>query len=292
MIQAQRSSQEQRFTALITGGPGTGKTTMALTAPRPIHVIDVDRKMHLIPQGPHLKDVTYSQYDLTISGRKRITIASAPDAKNPSAGFDPSVDPKVYKQVVEELNTYIDMKERKVPFPFQTLVIDTGSRLGEHLEFLLKKLQAHDTMTISDWKMYINNWLELLNGLMSLSSYKEGEEEWGCSCNIIMTSHESTFVDEITKEMRVLPAIPGQIGERIAGFFQESYYLVPKTEQNRMKVNVLTHADRKYSLTSQLTDIVEVPADFARILAGEFRGDKAEKYMENQTGGAPHRLKR
>lgn len=269
----------KRFTAIVTGGPGTGKTTMALTAPFPIHVMDVDRKMHLL--AADLTNVTYNQYDPTLTGRHKISIVSAPDVHKAEAGFDPQADPKVYQQVVNEINKYIDMKEQGIPLPFETLVIDTVSRLGEHLEVLTKKLQRHATMTITDWKTYMGNWLEFLNGLISLSSYKP-EEDPRCSCNIIVTSHETTYVDEITKEVRVLPAISGQTSERIAGFFQESYYLIPHIENNRMKVNVMVHADRKYRLTSQLSDFVIIPANFHRILDGEFSGECGKKWEEEQ----------
>lgn len=268
----------KRFTALITGSPGTGKTTMALTAPRPIHFLDVDRKMHLISSGVDLDQVTWSQYSSTFTGKKKILIRAARDLKEP---LGPDYDPRVFNEVVNEINSFIEMKENGDPLPFQTLVLDTATRLGEHLEALIKKMKGHVEISQPDWRDYLNNWIEFITGLISLSSIGNGaSENPQCSCNIIVNTHDAISQDDLTKTMKILPAIPGQIAGRLGGFFQESYYLVPTIKDNRMTVDVLTHADSKYSLTSQLSDLVRVPADFRLILSGMFKGANADKWMK------------
>lgn len=270
----------KRFTALITGSPGTGKTTMALTAPRPIHFLDVDRKMHLLATGVDLEQVTWSQYSSTLTGKRKIAIRVG-NEKNPTSPPGSDFDPKVFQEIVDEINTFVEMKEKGEPFPFQTLVLDTISRAGEHLEALVKKLKGHTETTQGDWRDYLNIWIEVLSGLISLSSTGPSDDP-RCSCNIIVTTHDVIFQDELSKTVKILPALPGQIASRLGGFFQESYYLIPTIKDNRMSVDVLTHADSKYSLTSQLSDLVRIPADFRLILSGMFKGENAEKWMREK----------
>ena len=258
----------QTFSALIVGPPGSGKSRMALTAPRPIHVLDIDKKMHQLDGLVDFTDVTYKQFPET--GRKRISVSSSPDMRDPGKGFDPTSDPRLYYSVTDEINSFYDILDKGGTLPFRTLVIDTISRLGEHLELLVMKLHHHDVLTISDWRTFLGNMLNLLNGLVDLP------------CNVVVTCHAKTEVDEITKAVRVLPGIAGQTAEKIGGFFQESYFLVPRLEGEEMKVDVLTRATSKYSLRTSLCDLSIVPADLTRIVQGDFRGENAKKILEER----------
>ena len=190
--------------------------------------------------------------------------------KDPSEGFDSLSNPKLYQNVVDEINSYYDILEKEGKLPFKTLAIDTISRLCEHLELLVMKLHHHTVLTISDWRTFLGNILGLLNGLLDLP------------CNVIVTCHSRTEVDEVSKEVRVVPGIAGQAAEKIGGFFQEVYFMVPKILGEEMKVDVMTRANSKYSLRTSLNDLSVVPADFQQILRGDFRGEKAKEVLKER----------
>lgn len=258
------------YSMLLLGGPGTGKTTMALTAERPIHVLDLDRKLDQLAGLVDMRGVTYQQFDRTLQGGNRIRVAQSPSPDSLKDGYDDSINPRVYNQVVETVNSLYDIADREGKLPFRTLVLDTMSRLSEHLQFYQLKLHKHAYMSQRDWGVFYINIAAFVNGLL------------GLPCNVIVCCHDTIWEDDATHEVNVSPAVPGKMSGQLAGFFAEVYYLLPKITAGKMSVDVLTHADRKYKVRSTMTDLIQVPADIGRIVRGDFRGQKAVLFQEEQ----------
>jgi hypothetical protein len=274
--QESESPSSQRFTACLIGAPGTWKTSMSLTAPKPIHILDVDGKFDQMTDTKYydLGGVTYQQFTQSLTGVRGIIPIGRINQKDPTDGFDPRINPQGYPEFVATINGIGEEADANGgKLPFQTLVIDTFSRLIEHMKTYII---AQNKMLIPNqpiWDAYLTSCQNLINGIM------------GLPCNIIVTSHER-LIEGDTGQSRYVPAIQGQFADRFAGYFQECYYMIPYSKGGEMQVKCLTRATRTHSVRSSLTELKEVPADFRRILAGEFRGEKAAEYVRRQRDSA------
>lgn len=266
------SSEPIRLTAALIGAPGCWKTSMALTAPKPIHILDVDGKFDQLVDTSYydLADVTYQQFTSSLTGMSKISIAQAPSMKDISVGYDPTIRPRTYEEVIAAINGLYDILDRDGKLPFKTLVLDTISRLAEHMKTFIMYSHKHAVLGQHDWDTLLENYRRLMSGLM------------GLPCNIIVTSHDRIILD---KEKRVIshnPALQGQFAEVFAGYFQEAYYMLPESVNGQMRVQCLTRATREYTVRSSLTELVKVPPDFQKIMRGDFRGEGLKKLLAEQ----------
>lgn len=259
------------FSAFLMGGPGTWKTTMSLTAPKPIHVLDIDHKFDQMVDTVYadLDQVTYQQYSQSITGATKLVVSLSPKMDELAKGFDPTMQPVVTEEVFATISELAEMAERDGgKLPFATLVLDTVSRFSEHLKtyVVFKHGRAHPAM--HDWDTILTNWQRLLNAIHSLP------------CNIVVTCHSRTWEHPKTHQIKQLPLFQGQFTDAIASYFQEAYYMEPKRVMGGgMTVMCATRSSSEFFARSTLTEIGEVPADFRRILAGEFRGERAKEYL-------------
>lgn len=275
------------ISVLLIGPIGSTKTSFAVSLPGRTHVIDVDHKMDQMIDSRYvdLSRVTYQQYATSLTGTKKLFFATSPNLKKLDEGFIPNMRPVVAEKVFDTINGLYDLADmNQGNLPFDNLVIDSISRYSEHLKTYVVWKHRHAHPNQHDWDAILENWRRLLNGLS------------GLPCNLVVTCHEKMeYIEGIsgTVELKYVPAIQGQFGQNLGGYFQEVYYMRPeKAKGGKMIVRLLTRSDSQHAARSTLTEIVKVPANFEKILAGEYRGEKGDEYMarlaakkEVQAGG-------
>lgn len=202
------------FSALLVGEPGHGKTTAALTAPKPIVVLDIDNKLHKMENAAELlKSGAVIQWAITeqlsMLGLTRLATSKADHGQAKIV----QQQPKGYLKFVEYVEKLVDSKciidEKKVA----TVVLDSYTTLTEHLKRLI--LQANDktTMTQPLYGTLLTNYEEINNTLLRLP------------CNVIFICHQKVDKDELTGRISYRPLIEGQMADKIGKDFEEVYYM-------------------------------------------------------------------
>ncbi len=222
-------------TFLLIGEPGSGKTTTACTGVPPILLIDADCKAHnmvnlkpLIKSGD-LKILPIKHPLVEGSMRERMLDPNKPIEKLPE-GFLYNVD---------LLNEIIDGHEYD---GFNTIVQDSATRMTDHLKRLLVYLRGQGKfgkikggevkegdMNWPSWGTYLADLEEVFQ---KVCSYFNEED---CKRTFVCTVHQmdKTDVDPITKATINLghwPQIDGQFRTKMAGYFDECYYLERVTD--------------------------------------------------------------
>lgn len=239
---AQLQLIEEASAYLFYGPPGSGKTTAAMLAVRNLPegqralVFDMDRKlqsMHNLPKDV-VDRVDIWQPTATLSGTNQINIARVErkDEKGKpipgTEGFIPP-DPRGYMELVDAVNRTIAS-----PNPAHALyVLDTMSTAVEHLMRLICHHHMVSSFTQQLWGVFASNIEDFRAGFLSLPGKR------------IMVLHTITREDELTHEVRTIPGIPGQSGEKIAKDFNEVYYFEGRGG-SAGKYRVLTTASRRY----------------------------------------------
>jgi hypothetical protein len=235
------------------GPPGTGKTTAAakLAHHRKLW-IDIDQKLH-------------SQSNLTEEERSKIEVWT-PNV--PLDGASPGIqiirkeqhdkkgslvpgtqayvpkDPKGYMATVEFINSIGGMN----PFPYDLVVVDSLTKLVEHMEYLIYAHHKVGVMSLPLWGVYKNNVNNFINGLLALP------------CDVILIAHAKTTQDELTDQIWVRPMIDGQSADKLPKDFNEVYYFMGRSSADK-KYYVKTVSDRRFIGRTTLGFSDELPID-------------------------------
>lgn len=224
---------------LFYGPPGSGKTTAAIEALRNMPgralVFDMDRKLpsmtNLDPQLVERVDIW--QPTATLSGTAMVNIVRVErkDEKGKSIpgtqGFVPP-DPRGYLELVDAINSTISN-----PNPLHQLyILDTMTTTVEHLMRLICNHHQVSSFSQQLWGVFATNVEEFRAGFLSLPGKR------------IMICHTITREDELTKEVKTVPSVPGQSGEKLPKDFNEVYYFEGRNSSG--KYRVLTTASRRY----------------------------------------------
>lgn len=236
---------------LLVGIPGSGKTTAACTAKPPVYLIDVDGKAH---EMENLKPMI-ERGDLVIYHMKSRLIEDslAYRALHPDKPI--KKQPGGYIEVIEILSRITDGDEEFSQF--NTFVLDSLTRLCEHLKRLLiyhRGQGVFGKVNISKgsskevdtnwpaWGSYLSNLEELFD--VATKYIPDGK-------NFICTAHEKQIVekDPLT-EVEVLkgiwPLIDGQMREKIAGYFNEVYWMYRKDIKGKSPEFLFRTSGNKY----------------------------------------------
>lgn len=226
---------------LFYGPPGSGKTTAAALALKNLPpdkralFFDVDRKLQSMTNLPHdlVSRIDVWQPTATLSGTNSINIARVERKDGTKVvpgtqGFIPP-NPRGYLELVDAINTTMSN-----PNPLHGLyILDTLTTAVEHLQRLICHHHQVSSFTQQLWGVFAMNIEEFRAGFLSLPGKR------------IVICHAFTREEELTKEVKVLPSVPGQSAEKLAKDFNEVYYFEGRSSTSG-RYRVLTTASRKY----------------------------------------------
>jgi hypothetical protein len=221
-------NSERYFSCLLIGPPGAGKTTMALTAPKPIVVLDVDNKLHkMVNAEDKMKSGAVIQWAIN-EPLTEVTLARL-------ASFDPGQAakvtmqrPKGYIQLADMIDKLVETKCMIDGKKIATVVLDSYTSMNEHLKRLLMAANGTTTMTLPLFGTALTNFETLNNTLLRLPA------------NVIIICHEQVDKDELTGKITYNPLIDGSMKAKIGKDFEEVYYLEKTVIGDKVKYEALT----------------------------------------------------
>lgn len=201
-------TKKPKYSVLIVGVPGTGKTTLALSVfPKPF-LLDCDDNAY----GP----VRYlTDNDIPIEGKISTPIFGEDgEMLKREAWLDNAVkeldkafkDPEIETIIIDSLTLLCEMVLVKV-------LSEQGRSLGDLLLGETGAQMSDDTMQIQDWGAFRNAMTQFIMGVKS------------CGKHVVFTGHIKDQKDPVTSSMFTTIAVPGSTANIIAGFFAEAWLL-------------------------------------------------------------------
>jgi hypothetical protein len=266
-------------TICLIGPPGSGKTTMAaLTAPGPVHFLDIDRKvlsMASLRDAIAAGDVTAWPLAETMAEEKlsdRVKALATREAK------------QVLKAPLGWIK-FAEMADKlgKDPVALQatTWVLDSATHLVPHLtNIILHYSGATAGMSPREWGYFLRMWAETITQLRDTALSLDK--------NLIVTVHErvseiplsnTKLMHEKDREgnvqrvflgqmgMKISPSIDGQFGLQMASYFEEVYGLRVEVTDGKPKWICRVKPDglRDLRTSCDVKDKVEFDCDFRAI---------------------------
>lgn len=219
-----------KFSCLLIGPPGSGKSTAAATAPGPVLFLDMDQKvakMNNIRAKVDKGDViVWTPEEKLFTGSLAATIQQG---TNPQAKYAQQRAMGYIKlgQVIDELETSKCIYKGK---QLGTVVLDTFTSTEEHQKRLL--MSANGVATISQplWGTILNNNENLVSALLSLNKF----------VNVIVIAHQQAIKDELTGAVTYVPLIGGSMKDKIGKDFEEVYFLEKRVSGDKAVYEMLT----------------------------------------------------
>jgi hypothetical protein len=163
----------------------------------------------------------------------------------------PSSQPKGYLEFIEFITQLEKDKEPRA----DVLVIDSMTRLFEHMRRLILHVQGRGMMEIQDWGIILSNLEELFSTVFSLP-YK----------HVILIAHDQTERDELVGRTEVKPLIDGQMKNKLGGYVEEMYYLQVEATKAGAEYRILTKPLGRVTQVRTSRDLQTYePADFSMI---------------------------
>lgn len=245
--------EERYFSALLIGPPGCGKTTMALTAPKPIVVLDVDNKLHKMVNAEKLLTSGEVVQWAVNEPLTSVTLTQM-------ANFDPKpgskvtmAQPKGYIQLASFIDKLVESNCKVNGKQMMTVVLDSYSSMNEHLKRLLMAANGTTSMTQPLFGTALTNFETINNTLLRLRA------------NVIFIAHEEVDKDELTGRISYRPLIDGSMKSKIGKDFEEVYYLEKTVIGEQVKFEALTIGNSMKSCRTSRVLPAKVECDFSKI---------------------------
>ena len=214
---------------LFYGGPGVGKTTLAANHPGKRKLwIDADQKLHEMVELPNRATIKVWNPNEPLGNPEKIEIPFSPDPKNVQSGTLPAVKPKGYERIVGITNELLKQARRPEGLDYDLVVLDTLTSVADHWQRLLMFTHKVTFMTERLWGIYLAGLMEYLNGFLTLP------------CDRIVLCHEKRRTDEDTKIDTIRPSVAGQMGDNMARFFTEAYYLTGRDRSGKYNLQTVS----------------------------------------------------
>ena len=244
------------FNCLLIGDWGTGKTTAASTAPKPVLYLDADNKLHKMANlREKLKKGELIQWTIdeplsTMGLRRLATTDQKPGTKMAVQR------PKGYMNLVEMIEKLVADKCIVDGKKVGTVVLDSYTTVDEHIRRLLMAVNGTATMTLPLYGTLLSNFEELNNTLLRLP------------CNVILICHEKVDKDELTGKISIRPLISGQMSQKIGKDFEEVYAMVKTVRGDKVTYEMNTVGDSMRSCRTSHNIGAKVVPDFSVIYKG------------------------
>ena len=246
---------ERYFNCLLIGEPGSGKTTMAATAPKPVLFIDLDNKLHRMTNlTPLLKSGEIIQWAITdplaMVSLKRLAGTKFDEGRDKF----PVPQPKGYinfSDMVDKLTVDKCVVDgRKIA----TVVLDSYTSLNEHIKALILAANGAMAMSMPLWGVLLRNFEIMHGALLTLPA------------NVIFCAHQQVDKDELTGKISYRPLIDGGMKDKIGKDFEEVYYLEKTVGQgDTVKYEALTLGNSMKSCRTSRVLPAKVSPNFEEI---------------------------
>ena len=244
----------------IYGRPGSGKTTLAASMTKlnlHVHFLDMDRKIPLmknLQQQLEQEQLTYWQPQSPLVEESLREIAQS------ALKYYPRRQPKGYLELVDQLEHLKQHPQGDV------LVLDSISRVNEHLKRLLKFFQRKPKLDFDGWDAILNNYEELFSEFYRLQPepYKH--------CIIIAHAKDDTIEELKTSELK--PLLDGQFRDKVGGYVEELYFATVEATNPHQpaKYWVVTKPVGKITQARSSRPLpTRAPADFSLLFKQEDR---------------------
>jgi hypothetical protein len=248
---------ERYFSCLLIGPPGAGKTTMAMTAPKPVLFLDIDNKLHkMVNAEVGIKSGEVIQWAINeplteVSLTRMASFDPAPAAKVTVPR------PKGYIQLAEMIDKLVESGCMVNGKKIATIVLDSYTSMNEHLKRLLMAANGTSTMTLPLYGTALTNFETLNNTLLRLPA------------NIIFICHEQIDKDELSGKISYHPLIDGQMKDKIGKDFEEVYYLEKVITGDKVRFEALTLGNSMKSCRTSRILPAKVEPNFTTIYGGK-----------------------
>jgi hypothetical protein len=271
-------------TIALMGPPGSGKTTMAcLTAPPPVHVIDIDRKVKSMAAfRPGLENGSITSHDIgeTLTEDSMIARLNAlvKDEKmaRPPRGWTN------FANYCGELEKNEEARKAK------TIVIDSYTQLAMHMKAHIQFLRGKSKFVWDDWSTWKSMWTEVTTILVDyalsndkhlvITLHERVSEKPGQQTGKVMVTTgakgEKSREYIGTMDVRIAGSIEGAFGLEFGSYFTDVYGLRVEAERDKPPkwvCRVKPDNQRDLRCSFNVGEAVEFEPDFRKIWGKEWR---------------------
>ena len=246
----------------IYGRPGSGKTTLAASISnlgyKPLF-IDFDKKVRTMQNLQPLLNQGKISYQ---EPESRLSRESMKLRVQQGLRYYPKIQPLGYLELVDILT---NLRENPCPEAHLTVpVIDSMSRVNEHLKRLIKYFQQKPKLDFDGWDAILVNYEELFSEFYSLQP--------DIYPHCIMIAHAKDDTIEELRSIELKPLLDGQFKDKVGSTVDEQYYttveIANKNQQAKYRVYTKPVGKITQARTSRdLPTVVE--SDFSILFKGE-----------------------
>lgn len=201
-------SNVNRLVILLYGKPMVGKTVLASQFPNPTF-IELDGKMTSVMTSRNMSGANFD-----------FDVFSIDEAETTDPDFIELCGKGFAKQAAWlKVRKLTEVLLDKLPQD-STLVIDSITRLSEHLIHFIEKTTNHKPIQLQDWNSFT----------MHLAEYRDLLRSFRAKCNVIIIGHEQIDKDELTGEIERALYLPTKQRYRLPAIADEAWLLRAETK--------------------------------------------------------------
>ncbi len=244
------------------GPPGSGKSTLAASMTElgyRVHFLDADKKIRNLKNiADKVEDgsVTYTELEASLT-----TISMKARAEQALSYFSTTA-PKGYIELCGLIDDLHD--EPPEDASNVVLVLDSATRIGEHLKRLLKHFAKKPKLEFAEWDAFLANFEEISDTFFSL------QPDTYAHC--ILIAHSKPETNKDGNIIGLAPHIDGQFKDKLGTYVEEMYYceveIFGKTSTAKFKVTTKPVGLIKHARSS-LDVKTYVDANMKEIMGGK-----------------------